>query len=129
MDKLWFGLIAVGGGSALGGWARWGLSVWLNPRHANFFWGTFAANALGGFLVGVALAYFARHTELPPEWRLAVITGFLGGLTTFSTFSAEVVGLIERGEVGWAMAVAGAHLAASLLLTAFGIWVARQIVA
>ncbi|MBL8525416.1 MAG: fluoride efflux transporter CrcB [Betaproteobacteria bacterium] len=127
MEKLWLGLLAVGGGSALGGCARWGLSVWLNPRHAMFYWGTFAANAIGGFLVGVAVAYFTRHADLSPEWRLAVITGFLGGLTTFSSYSAEVVGLMEKGEIGWALTVAGTHLAASLLLTALGFWVYRQL--
>ena len=126
MDKVWLGLLAVGGGSAIGGWARWSLALWLNPRHPHFFWGTFAANAIGGFLVGIAVAYFSRHADLAPEWRLAIITGFLGGLTTFSSYSAEVVVLIERGEIAWAMLVAGSHLAASLLLTAFGFWVYRQ---
>lgn len=127
MDKLWMGLLAVGGGSAVGGWARWGLSIWLNPRHPHFFLGTFAANAIGGFLVGLAVAYFTRHPDLSPEWRLAIITGFLGGLTTFSSYSAEVVGLIDRGEMAWALLVAGSHLAASLLLTAAGFWVYRQL--
>ncbi len=129
MEKFWLGLLAVGGGSVIGGWLRWGLSVWLNPRHASFYWGTFAANAVGGFLVGLAVAHFSRHLELAPEWRLAIITGFLGGLTTFSSYSAEVVGLIERGEIMWAMIVAAAHLAASLLLTAVGFWLYRQLAA
>ena len=127
MDKLWIGFLAVGGGSAIGGWARWGLSVWLNPRHAHFLVGTFAANAIGGFLVGLAVAYFNQHLDLSPEWRLFAITGFLGGLTTFSSFSAEVVTLIERGEPMWALLVASSHLAASLVLTALGFWVYRQL--
>ena len=127
MDKMWLGLLTVGGGSVVGGWARWGLSVWLNPRHPHFFMGTFAANAIGGFLVGLAVAYFSRHPDLAPEWRLAIITGFLGGLTTFSSYSAEVVGLIDDGEMAWAAIVAGSHLAASLLLTAAGVWVYRHI--
>ena len=127
MDKLWMGLLAVGSGSAIGGCARWGLSVWLNPRHAHFLLGTFAANAIGGILVGVAVAFFTRNTGVAPEWRLFVITGLLGGLTTFSSFSAEIVTLIERGEMGWAMTVAASHLVASLLLTALGFWVYRQV--
>ena len=127
MEKIWIGLLAVGGGSAIGGCARWGLSVWLNPRHMHFLLGTFAANAIGGFLVGVAVAFFTRNADVAPEWRLFVITGLLGGLTTFSSFSAEVVTLIERGEMGWAMTVAASHLVASLLLTAVGFWVYRQV--
>ena len=129
MEKIWLGLLAVGGGSAIGGWLRWGLSVWLNGRHPNFYWGTFVANAIGGFLVGLAVAHFSRQLESSPEWRLAIITGFLGGLTTFSSYSAEVVGLIERGELGWAGVVAVSQLAASLVLTALGLWVYRQLAA
>ncbi|MEP7156809.1 MAG: fluoride efflux transporter CrcB [Betaproteobacteria bacterium] len=127
MDKLWLGLLAVGSGSAIGGCARWGLSLWLNDRHSYFFFGTFAANSIGGFLVGLAVAYFSSNPNVAPEWRLVVITGFLGGLTTFSSYSAEVVGLLDRGEAGWALLVAGSHLAASLLLTAAGFWVYRQL--
>lgn len=126
MDKLWLGMLAVGGGAALGGWARWALAGWLNPRHAHFYLGTFTANAIGGFLVGLAVAYFTRHPAIAPEWRLAIITGFLGGLTTFSSYSAEVVTLMEQGEFAWAFTVAAAHLAASFLLTAAGFWVYRQ---
>ncbi len=120
--------IAVGIGAAVGAWARWGLTLWLNARHPLFPVGTFAANAFGGFLVGVAIAYFAKHPYLSIEWRLLVITGFLGGLTTFSTYSAEVVALIERSEIGWALAVAGSHLAVSLLLTALGLYAYRALV-
>lgn len=119
------GFVAVGFGAAVGAWARWGLSVWLNPRYLFFPLGTFVANAVGGFLVGLAVAYFARHPELSSEWRLFAVTGFLGGLTTFSTYSAEVISLIERDEVMWALGVATAHLLVSLLLTAAGIWIYR----
>jgi fluoride exporter len=119
------GFLAVGLGAACGAWARWGLSVWLNPRIAHFPLGTFAANAIGGFLVGVAIAYFLKNPDLSPEWRLFVITGFLGGLTTFSTFSAEVVGLLERGQIGAGLGVATAHLLVSFALTAAGLWVVR----
>ncbi len=127
MDRLWLSLLAVGLGSILGGWSRWGLSMWLNTRHDYFFFGTFAANAIGGFLVGLAVAYFSSNPNLSPEWRLLVITGFLGGLTTFSSFSAEVVTLIHNGELGWGLTVAVSHLAASLLLTACGIWLYRTL--
>ena len=127
MDKVWMGLLAVGGGSAIGGCARWGLSIWLNPRHPHFFFGTFAANAIGGLLVGLAMAHFMRHPDISVEWRLAITTGFLGGLTTFSSYSAEVIGLIDRDEMAWALVVAGSHLAASLLLTAVGFWVYREL--
>lgn len=121
------GFVAVGFGAAVGAWARWGLSAWLNPRFLFFPLGTFFANAVGGFLVGVAVAYFARHPELSSAWRLFAVTGFLGGLTTFSTYSAEVIGLIEHGEVMWALGVAAAHLLVSLLLTAAGIWIYRSL--
>lgn len=121
------GFIAVGIGAAVGAWARWGLTLWLQARHPLFPIGTFAANALGGFVVGIAIAYFAKHPDLSIEWRLLVVTGFLGGLTTFSTYSAEVVALIERSEIGWALAVAGSHLAVSLLLTALGLYVYRSL--
>jgi CrcB protein len=120
MNPWLSGFIAVGLGSALGGWARWGLSVWLNPRHEHFYLGTYAANAVGGFLVGLAAAFFLSYPNLSPAWRLFAITGFLGGLTTFSSYSAEVVGLMQRGEIGWAVTVAITHLVTSLVLTAVG---------
>ena len=127
MNALSNGFIAVGFGAAIGAWARWGLSAWLNPRLVFFPLGTFVANAIGGFLVGIAVACFVRHPELSPAWRLFAVTGFLGGLTTFSTYSAEVIVLIERGELMWALGVAAAHLAVSLLLTAAGIWIYRSL--
>ena len=111
---------AVGIGAALGAWLRWGLAVWLNPRVPNFPLGTLAANLVGGYLVGIAVAFFMVRVDIAPEWRLVIITGFLGGLTTFSTFSAEVVQLMTRGEFGSAVALAGVHLVGSLLLTAAG---------
>lgn len=119
--------IAVGLGAALGAWARWGLSLWLNERHVHFPLGTFAANAIGGLLVGIAVAYFVKHPDISPAWRLLIVTGFLGGLTTFSTYSAEVISLIERGQIMWALAVGGSHLAVSLVLTAVGLWMARML--
>ncbi len=83
--------------------------------------GTLGANLLGGYLVGFAVAYFANNPEISPEWRLLVITGFLGGLTTFSSFSAEVVNFMQRGEFGWALGTALVHLIGSLVLTFLGI--------
>ncbi len=91
--------------------------------------GTLAANLLGGLLVGVAVAWFARHPGVTPELRLFLITGFLGGLTTFSTFSAEVVNLLARGQYAWGLAAAGSHLLGSLALTAAGIALANLVMA
>ncbi len=114
--------LAIGLGAALGAWMRWGLGLWLNPLSATLPYGTLAANLIGGYLVGLAVAFFAQHPGLPPEWRLFAITGFLGGLTTFSTFSAEVFTLINRGQLAWAMTAASAHLFGSLALTGLGVW-------
>ena len=111
---------AVGIGAALGAWLRWGFSAWLNPRISDFPLGTLASNLFGGYLVGIAVAYFVARHDLPPAWRLFVITGFLGGLTTFSTFSAEVTEILARGDYGPGVALAAAHLFGSLLLTAAG---------
>lgn len=118
----WYGFLAVFVGAGFGAGLRWWLGAVLNPLFPTLPLGTLAANLLGGYLIGVAVAYFAVHTTLPPELRLLLITGFLGGLTTFSTFSAEVVTLVTRGDFGWALAVAGAHLCGSLALTGLGIW-------
>ncbi|MBF0161305.1 MAG: fluoride efflux transporter CrcB [Magnetococcales bacterium] len=121
---LW-SMIAVGVGAALGAWLRWWFSVWLNPLLPTLPLGTLAANLLGGYLVGVAVAFFAHAPALAPEWRLLVITGFMGGLTTFSTFSAEVVGLLQQQAYLWAMAVALLHLLGSLGMTALGLWTVK----
>ncbi len=115
------GLVAVGGGAALGAWARWGLGAALNPLFPTVPLGTLAANLIGGYLVGFAVALFHHHAGLSPELKLFLITGFLGGLTTFSTFSAEVVALIERAQYGWALTAAGGHLVGSLVMTVLGI--------
>lgn len=121
------GFVAVGVGAAIGAWLRLGLSIWLNPQFTKFPLGTLAANLIGGFLVGLAIAYFAKHPELSPAWRLFAITGFLGGLTTFSTYSAEVVGLLERGDILPALVLALAHLIGSFALTALGLATYRAI--
>ena len=117
---LFGSFVAVGIGAALGAWLRWGLGTWLKSS-PSLPLGTLAANLIGGFLVGLAVATFADRVELAPAWRLFIITGFLGGLTTFSTFSAESVALLLRGDYGWAFVHAGAHLFGSLALTALGI--------
>lgn len=119
--------LAVFVGAGLGAVLRWGLSLWLNPVLPQLPLGTLAANLLGGLLVGLAVAFFEQHPSIAPPWRLLAITGFLGGLTTFSTFSAEVVALLGRQQWAWALATAGAHLAGSLLLCGLGLWLAAQL--
>ena len=113
--------LAIFGGAGFGAILRWWLGGWLNPLFPPIPLGTLAANLLGGLLVGAATSFFALSTMLAPEWRLLVITGFLGGLTTFSTFSAEVVILIGRHEPWWALGTAAAHLLGSLGLTLAGL--------
>ena len=112
--------IAVGLGAAIGAWLRWGLGLWLNPALPELPLGTLSANLVGGYLIGLAVAFFMQHPGLSPEWRLLIITGFLGGLTTFSTFSAETVTLLARGQYAWSMAIIVAHLGGSLLMTVLG---------
>ena len=121
-------VLAVGVGAALGAWLRWGLGLLMNPLLAEVPMGTLAANLLGGYLVGLAVAMFTQHPGLAPEARLFIITGFLGGLTTFSTFSAEAVHLITRGEYGWAATHMGLHLAGSLAMTMLGLWTFKSFI-
>lgn len=111
--------LAVGLGAMLGAWTRWLVSLWLNVE--SWPWGTFVVNLAGGYFVGLVLALVAAHPEWPAWVRLGVITGFMGGLTTFSTFSAETVAMLERGAYGTALSYAGFSLAGSLALTAAGI--------
>ena len=112
--------LAVGVGAAVGAWLRWGLGLFLNSTFPTLPMGTLASNLVGGYFVGLAVAFFAHHPGLSPDVRLFVITGVLGGLTTFSTFSAEAVTLLNRAEYGWAVAHISAHLAGSLVLTLLG---------
>jgi CrcB protein len=116
---------AVGIGAALGAWMRWGLAAALNHLVPNLPLGTLAANIIGSYLVGIALETFVQHLSLAPEWRLFIVTGFLGGLTTFSTFSAEAVALLTRNDYGWALALITAHLVGSLAMTILGIMTVR----
>lgn len=119
--------LAVFGGAGCGALLRWWLGGMLNPLFPTVPLGTLAANLIGGLLVGLASAFFAHNASVPPEWRLLIITGFLGGLTTFSTFSVEVVTLIGRQEYGWALGAASVHLLGSLLLTGVGIMMANAL--
>lgn len=107
-------------GACLGALSRWGLGLWLNPG-AVIPYGTLAANLIGGYLIGVAVALFQAMPHLDPAWRLAIITGFLGALTTFSSFSAEVVGMLGQQRYLLAFGTAALHLFGSLLLTLAGI--------
>ena len=121
----WSGILAVGGGAAVGAWMRWGLGIALNPLFPTLPLGTLAANLSGGLLMGIAMELLTRHAVLSPEARLLVTTGFLGGLTTFSTFSAETVTLILRREWLWgSLAIAG-HVFGSIVLTMVGIVMIR----
>jgi CrcB protein len=117
---------AVGIGAALGAWARWGLGVALNATVPNLPLGTLAANLIGGYLIGVAVAWFEAHGA-SPELRLLVTTGFLGGLTTFSAFSGEATALHYTGRYGWAALHIGSHLGGSILATIVGIETVRRL--
>ena len=119
--------LAIAVGAVLGAWLRYGLGLWLNPVFVVLPLGTLAANLIGGYLVGVAVAVFHINAELPPELKLFFITGFLGALTTFSTFSAEVVHLVQNARYGWALATASVHLFGSLLLTGLGIFTIHKL--
>ena len=113
-------VLFVFSGAGLGALLRWFLGDRLNPVFPTLPLGTLAANLLGGLLVGLAVAWFGRHPGVPPEARLLIITGFMGGLTTFSTFSAEVVTLLTRSEYLWGFSIAAIHLFGSLAMTAAG---------
>lgn len=118
---MFLSMLAISAGAALGALCRWGLGNLLNTLFPVIPPGTLTANLLGGYLVGVAAAFFAHHPGLDPAWRLLVITGFLGGLTTFSTFSAEVVSLLQQGRLLWAGLAVSVHVLGSLVMTLFGL--------
>ena len=115
-----FAVLAISLGAAIGALLRWVLGVGLNHLFPALPPGTLVANLVGGYLIGIAMSVFAQAGTLPPEWRLFIVTGFLGGLTTFSSFSAEVVTLMQQGRAGWAMATVATHVLGSLALTVAG---------
>lgn len=119
-------LIAVGVGAALGAWLRWLLGMAMNPLFPTLPLGTLAANLLGGFLMGLAMGALAHYHSLSPQWRLFITTGFLGGLTTFSTFSAEAVTLLLRQQYGWFAAHVGIHVIGTLTCTVIGFALIRS---
>jgi CrcB protein len=119
------GFLAVGAGAAVGAWMRWWLGIALNPLFPTLPLGTLAANLIGGYLMGVAMALMEHFQSLSPELRLLVTTGFLGGLTTFSTFSGEATTLLAHQQYGWLATLATAHVAGSILMTVIGIATAR----
>lgn len=112
--------LAVGLGAACGAWLRWGLGILLNTLHGQVPLGTLCANLIGGYLIGLAAAFFGNMPSLAPEWRLFVMTGFLGGLTTFSTFSLESLTLLQRGLYFWAAGHILLHLAGAVLFCLAG---------
>lgn len=118
---MWKSILVISLGASAGAVLRWWLGDRLNAVFPLLPPGTLAANMIGGYVIGMAVAFFATFPAVPAEWRLLVITGFCGGLTTFSTFSAEVVGLLQQGEPIWALAEVATHVAASLLMTFAGI--------
>ena len=123
-------VIAICIGACFGALARWQLGLWLNPttpEEGLFPWGTLAANLVGGYFIGLFVGIFQNMPQLDPEWRLLCITGFLGALTTFSTFSAEVVGMLQQGRLLLAMSTASAHLIGSLVLTYLGLYTVKLI--
>ena len=122
-------IFAICLGASLGALSRWGLGLWLSTG-AGLPWGTLAANLIGGYLIGVCIALFQAMPELDPVWRLALVTGFLGALTTFSSYSAEVIGLLQQQRLAAALGWAAIHLVGSLCMTYVGmlswnVWMVR----
>ncbi|VYT76067.1 fluoride efflux transporter CrcB [Metakosakonia massiliensis] len=115
-------LLAVFIGGGTGSVARWALSMKLNPSHHAIPIGTLSANLLGAFIIGMGFAWFSRMTHIDPVWKVLLTTGFCGGLTTFSTFSAEVVFLLQEGRVGWALLNVAVNLLGSFAMTALAFW-------
>jgi CrcB protein len=120
---------AIAAGAVAGAWLRWGLSYWLNPRLPSLPLGTLAANLIGAYLIGIAVGVFVAHPSIAPAWRLFFVTGFLGALTTFSTFSAEAVALLQEAQWGAALLHGSLHLFGSIAATIAGIATVRLLAA
>ncbi|HEU4653792.1 MAG TPA: fluoride efflux transporter CrcB [Steroidobacteraceae bacterium] len=118
---MWKSVVAISIGASFGALLRWWLGGQLNALFPSIPPGTLAANLIGGYIIGLAIAFFANNAAIAPEWRLLVITGFCGGLTTFSTFSAELMILIQQGRVLMAFGSAAVHLFGSVAMTFAGI--------
>ena len=118
---MWKSILAIALGAALGALLRWQLGAKLNSIFPTIPPGTLAANLIGAYVIGLGIAFFATFSAISPEWRLLVITGFCGGLTTFSTFSAEITGLLQQGRISWALGAVAAHVVGSVVMTFAGI--------
>ena len=118
---MWPSIFAIFFGAGFGALLRAGFNLLTVGSSSIIPMGTLLSNMVGGYLIGIAVAFFGNNAHLSPEWKLFVITGFLGGLTTFSSFSAEVVGMMQRSEFSWALGTALLHLSGSLVLTFLGI--------
>jgi len=118
---MWKSILAVAIGATLGALLRWQLGTRLNSIFPTIPPGTLAANLIGAYVVGLGIAFFATYSAISPEWRLLVITGFCGGLTTFSTFSAEIATLLQQGRIYWAFGAVAAHVVGSVVMTFAGI--------
>ena len=118
---MWKSIVAIAVGSAVGALLRWQLGLRFNAVFPTIPPGTLAANLIGAYVVGLCVAFFATYAAISPEWRLLLITGFCGGLTTFSTFSAEVTSLLQQGRVAWALGAISIHVVGSLAMTFAGI--------
>ena len=114
-------LVAIFSGAGFGALLRWFLGTKLNSLYPSIPLGTLSANLIGGYLIGLSVAFFASNTALAPEWRLFIITGFLGGLTTFSTFSAEIVALLQEGRISTGLVAILLHVMGSIVMTLLGI--------
>ena len=117
---MWLPIVAISAGASIGAVLRWTLGLALNSLNASIPMGTVAAKLSGGYMIGLAVGFFSNNLDLSPEWRLFIVTGFLGGLTTFSTFSAEVTDMLQKGTLGVAFTTIAIHLLGSLAMTFLG---------
>jgi len=118
---MWKSVLAISLGASIGALLRWQFGDRFNSVFPTIPPGTLAANLVGGYVIGLAIAFFATYSALAPEWRLFIITGFCGGLTTFSTFSAELATLLQQGRLSWAVGAIALHVIGSLAMTFAGI--------